>query len=81
MLKFKHDKIIATPEIKPTAKTKENINIFQFLMGKRGIFYTDFIKNKTYNDKTFQGKNIVIEYNIPDLKWNITNETQNYQWL
>lgn len=76
---FKDDKRLSIPVIKPSSNTKKDFNTSQIILEEKGIYYTDLSKNTVYNDKDFEGKHIIIGYNIPDLKWNITDETKTIQ--
>lgn len=72
---FKGNKALSIPKLSPEAKTKSGFNMIQILLEKKGIYYADFSNNTVYNDREFSGKDIIIDYKISDLKWNITNET------
>lgn len=75
VVKFSNDRSLSIPEVKPDAKTKKQFNITQIVLEKRGVYYADLSKNVVYNEKTYNDQDIVIKYNISDLKWNITDET------
>lgn len=74
-IKFKDNKTLFIPEIKPETRTRKKFNIAQILLEKGGIYYADLSKNIVYNERTTNDKDIIVKYNISDIKWNITDET------
>lgn len=76
ILKFKGDKRLSAPEIKPETEAKKSISLVNVILEGDGTYYTDLSKKIVYNDKIFENKHIIVKYNIPELKWKITNETK-----
>lgn len=76
VIKFQGYKVLSEVDIKPKPKTRADFNISQFILEKRGDFYTDWSQGVVYNSKVYNDREIIIKYNIQDLKWNITDDTK-----
>ncbi|WP_394265150.1 GLPGLI family protein [Bergeyella zoohelcum] len=57
-----------------SADMKSGINIAQIAIEKYGDFYTDISKGIVFNKKEFKGKEFLIQRNIQDIHWQITDE-------
>ncbi len=76
-IKFKDDKVQMVLDAKPDFRNKTQFNLTQALLEAFGNYYADLTENVVYNEQqeTAYG-DIVVKYNISDLKWNITDKTR-----
>lgn len=75
-IKFNKTSALSVPNISPEARTKKGFNTTQLILEEDGIFYTDLVNNVVYNDIMLDNKKIIVKHNIPELKWNISDETK-----
>lgn len=75
-IKYNAKNRLSVPEAQPDVKTKKELNLSQIMLEDDGIFYTDLVNNVVYNDTTLEDKNVIVKHNIPELKWNISDETK-----
>lgn len=76
-IKFKDDKVQMVLDAKPDFRNKTQFNLTQALLETFGNYYADLTENVVYNEQQeIAYGDIVVKYNISDLKWNITDETR-----
>lgn len=75
-IKFNKTNALSIPNTSPEARTKKGFNTTQIFLEEDGIYYTDLANKIVYNDTNILNKNVIVKHYIPELKWNITNETK-----
>ena len=77
IIKFKNDKVETDIDVRPDSHNKNQFNLTQSVLEAFGKYYADLTEYVVYNEQqeTAYG-DIVVKYNISDLKWNITDKTR-----